>query len=312
MSTLLERLAAGQVLVLDSAIGTELKRRGNPTPPPAWSSHALVTDPKAVLGIHLDCVRAGADLLTANTFRTTRRALAKVKTDRADDRAAELTALAVQLAREAAEEGARAGRAERVLVLGSMAPLEDCYRPDLVPGTEALAREHAEHAENLATAGVDALLVETMNTQREAVAAVRAAWATGLPVLASFVANARGQLFDGDPLAELVPALLDEGADGILVNCTPVATIARVLPELRSLAGATPFGAYANVGFPHPEDGWEFTEDVTPAEYGRHAADWVRAGALIVGGCCGTTPDHLAAVRAAVDAASGAGASTAS
>jgi len=298
---LLERLGGGEVLVLDSAMGTELKRRGVPTPLPAWSSHALVVNPNAVLAIHRDCVLAGVDLLTANTFRTTRRALAKVG---AGERATELTALAVRLARAAADDVANSSRGRgRVLVLGSMAPLEDCYSPELVPGPEALAREHAEHAENLAAAGVDALLVETMNTQREALAAVRAARATGLPVLVSFVANARGQLFDGESLAKLVPVLLDEGVVAVLVNCTPVATTDRILPELGALAGATPFGAYANIGFPHPREGWEFADDVSPADYGRHAAEWIRVGARIVGGCCGTTPAHVAAVRAAVEAA---------
>ena len=301
MGGLLERLGGGEVLVLDSAMGTELKRRGVPTPLPAWSSHALVVNPNAVLAIHRDCVLAGVDLLTANTFRTTRRALAKVG---AGERATELTALAVRLARAAADDVANSSRGRgRVLVLGSMAPLEDCYSPELVPGPEALAREHAEHAENLAAAGVDALLVETMNTQREALAAVRAARATGLPVLVSFVANARGQLFDGESLAKLVPVLLDEGVVAVLVNCTPVATTDRILPELGALAGATPFGAYANIGFPHPREGWEFADDVSPADYGRHAAEWIRVGARIVGGCCGTTPAHVAAVRAAVEAA---------
>jgi S-methylmethionine-dependent homocysteine/selenocysteine methylase len=192
-----------------------------------------------------------------------------------------------------------------VHVLGSIAPLEDCYSPELVPDAGALAREHAEHAAHLAGAGVDALLVETMNTRREAVAAIRAARATGLPVLASFVASSRGQLFDGEPLAELVPALLDQGIAVLLVNCTPVATTDRIVPELCRLAGSTPIGAYANIGFPHPEEGWEFVEDTPPAAYARHAAGWVRGGARIVGGCCGTTPEHIAAVRDMVDASVG-------
>ena len=75
MKSLLERLAGPSVLILDGAMGTELKRRGLPTPLPAWSAQALIDDPWAVLGIHHDYVRAGADLLTTNTFRTTRRAL---------------------------------------------------------------------------------------------------------------------------------------------------------------------------------------------------------------------------------------------
>ncbi len=188
-----------------------------------------------------------------------------------------------------------------MFVLGSMAPLEDCYRPDLVPDAAALDREHAAHAENLARAGVDALLIETMNTRREAVAAVGAARATGLPVLASFIAGANADLFDGEPLATFVPALLAAGPAAVLVNCTPVEVIGRVLVALRALAGSTPVGAYANIGYPEP-GGREPGAALTPAEFGRCAAAWVLAGAQIVGGCCGTTPAHIAALRASVDA----------
>ncbi len=291
-ASLLDRLRHGPPLVLDGAMGTELERRQVATPLPAWTAAALVAVPAAVLAIHREYVAAGADLLTTATFRTTRRALAAAG---AAERAAELTQLAVRLAREAAADASRP-----VWVLGSMAPLEDCYRPDLVPEPEALAAEHQEHARNLAGAGVDAILIETMNTRREATVAVAAAWETGLPVLASFIAGADGNLFDGEPLSTLVPALIATGAAAVLVNCTPVSTTERVLPALAALAGSTPFGAYANIGYPHP-GGWEFSRDLGPADFARHAAGWVQAGARIVGGCCGTTPAHIAAVRAAVD-----------
>jgi S-methylmethionine-dependent homocysteine/selenocysteine methylase len=293
--TLGERLAAGHVLVLDGAMGTELERRRVATPLPAWTASALITAPAEISAIHREYVAAGADLLTTATFRTTRRALAPAGVA---ERAAELTALAVELAREAAR-GAPGGRA--VHVLGSIAPLADCYRPDLVPAPDALAREHAEHATSLARAGVDALLVETMNTRREAIAAIGAGRATGLSVLASFIADQDGNLFDGEPLTSAVPALIAAGPAALLVNCTPVATTGRLLAALRALAGSTPVGAYANIGYPHP-GGWTWSADTPPVEFGRLAAGWVRTGAQIVGGCCGTTPAHIAAVRAAVDA----------
>jgi S-methylmethionine-dependent homocysteine/selenocysteine methylase len=301
--TFAERLAAGRALVLDGAMGTELERRQVATPLPAWTASALLSAPDAVLAIHREYVAAGADGLTTATFRTTRRALAAAG---AGERAAELTALAVELARTAARE-APGGR--RVFVLGSMAPLEDCFRPDLVPAAADLEREHAAHAANLARAGVDALLVETMNTTREAVAAVGAARATGLPALASFIAGGDASLLDGEPLATLVPALLAAGPAAVLVNCTPVEVTGRVLAVLLALARSTPVGAYANIGYPRPgrREPGAATDlaAVTPAEFGRHAAAWVRAGARIVGGCCGTTPAHIAAVRAAVDAIGG-------
>jgi len=303
MADFTERLASTDFLLLDGAMGTELKRRGVATPLPLWSAHGLLHAPDIVLRIHRDFVAAGADAIITNTFRTTRRALAETAAVAIATGAAtgpglmtveprELVALAVALARRAAVEAGRP-----VFVLGSMAPLEDCYRPDLVPEADVIAREHAEHAANLAEGGVDALLLETMNTEREAVAALAAARATGLPVLASFVANAAGALYDGTPLDRVVPALVAGGARAVLVNCTPVATTDRIVPVLRDLAGSTPFGAYANMGYPHPADGFVPAASMTALDYAEHAAEWVAAGARLVGGCCGTGPEHIAAIR---------------
>ena len=177
----LKRLAVPRPILLDGATGTELNRRGVNTDLPLWSARALLEAPDVLRQIHADYVRAGAELLTADTFRTHRRSLAR---GGQADRAAELTRLAVSLAREAA---ALAAPGRECFVAGSQAPLEDCYSPELVPPQADCEREHAELAGHLAAAGVDLILVETMNTIREAVAAVRAARATGLPVLASFV-----------------------------------------------------------------------------------------------------------------------------
>src|SRR5688572_24976898 len=115
MSDLKQRLAANEVFLLDGAMGTELRRRGVPTPLPLWSAHGLLHAPEVVLHIHRDYVGAGADALTANTFRTTRRALAATAAVAAATGLAtgagimaveprELTALAVSLARRAADE----------------------------------------------------------------------------------------------------------------------------------------------------------------------------------------------------------------
>jgi S-methylmethionine-dependent homocysteine/selenocysteine methylase len=290
MSDFRSRLAARELFILDGAMGTELARRGAPTPLPAWSALALVRNPELVLAIHRDHVAAGADLLTTNTFRTTRRALAAAGIE-VEPR--EVVALATGLARRAAGEARRP-----VFVLGSMAPLADCYRPDLAPSPADMANEHSELASHLVEGGVDALLLETMNTEREALAALTAARATGLPVLASFVANEEGRLFDGTLLAPFVAALRQAGADALLVNCTPVAITDRVLPELAALAGPTPFGAYANIGYPHPGDGFAPGSEPGPSEFAAHAAGWVAAGASIVGGCCGTRPEHIAAIHA--------------
>jgi len=164
-------------------------------------------------------------------------------------------------------------------------------------------------AQHLADAGADLLLVETMNTTREAVAATEAARATGLPVLVSFVcAGATGEaigaananrLLSGEPLEEAVRAVTRLGPVAVLVNCVPVAQVPQLVKVLRCTT-TLPIGVYANVGHVDPEVGWTLTHAVTPAEYATAARAWRALGATIIGGCCGTTPDHIAALNTAL------------
>jgi S-methylmethionine-dependent homocysteine/selenocysteine methylase len=284
---LLDRIRSGPPLLLDGATGTELERRGVPTPLPLWSAPALFDTPEIVEAIHLDYAAVGVDALTANTFRTQRRTLSR---GGGGDRAGETTRRAVEIARRAA---ARAPGATP-FVLGSAPPLEDCYRPDLVPEPSSLAREHAEHAEHLAGAGVDGVLVETMNTVIEALAALRAVRATGLPALVSFVCWEGATLLSGEALAGAADAVAGEGADAVMVNCLPTANVAACLPDLARCA--LPFGVYANLGAPDDDDGFRRSDDCTPETFADHASAWRDAGARILGGCCGTTPEHLGAL----------------
>ena len=271
--------------LLDGATGTELERRGVASALPLWSAHALLAAPDVVRDIHRDYARAAADALTANTFRTQARALAHVGLDA---RASELTALAVRLARE----GARAGGREDALVLGSAPPLEDCYRPDRVPDDASLAREHAAHARNLVRAGTDAILIETMNSAREAEAALRAAREAGAQALVSFVCASGARLLSGETLAAAIERVAPLAPLAVGVNCAPWTELAACLPTLR--AAGLPFFAYGNLGAPLACG--RRTHEASPREVAAHAASWVAAGAAAIGGCCGTTPAHVAAL----------------
>jgi S-methylmethionine-dependent homocysteine/selenocysteine methylase len=282
---LAEVLGRKRPLILDGAMGTELQRRGVDTGLPLWSAHALIHRPEVVLKIHRDYIDAGAEIITTNTFRTTRRTFRRAGTT---DRSAELTALAVRLAHEAVAPFP--GR--ELLIAGCIAPLEDCYRPDLVPAEPELEAEHSELALRLAAAGVDFLLLETMNTIREAAAACRAATATGLETIVSFLCRSDGQLPSGESLDEAVRTLLPLGPTGLSVNCVPPRSLSLALSQLRSSTGL-PLAAYGNVGRPEGEPGTEFTPDMDPEEYARFGRSWFETGASIIGGCCGTTPDYI-------------------
>jgi S-methylmethionine-dependent homocysteine/selenocysteine methylase len=309
MSSFLMQLKSGRPLLLDGATGTELNRRGLNTDLPLWSARALIERPDIVRSIHADYIRAGADIITTNTFRTHRRTLARAGIG---PRTRELTTLAVQLAREAIE---RSNSPRSIFIAGSISPLEDCYSPALVPPDDQLRAEHAEMARDLAEAGCDLLLVETMNTIREAVVATEAAVSTGLPVCVSFVVGPGGRppdqiaasidaevtLLSGESIAAVVRAVCPLGPVVILINCVPLAVIDRAFDQLRA-AEAGRLGLYANVGHADDQIGWILTDDVGPEAYALHAQQWLQRGATIVGGCCGTTPDHIAAIRDLVSA----------
>ena len=251
-----------------------------------WSAHALLGDTSALETVHRDYVLAGAEILTANTFRTQRRSLAHAGLG---EEAGELTRRAVAIARAAIGRGG--------FVAGSMATLEDCWRPDLVPGDDALAHEHAEHAEHLARAGADLLLVETMNTIREAYAAVRAAKATGLPVGVSFACDAAAKLLSGEPLVTALAAVCALEVDLVGVNCLPPAHVGAALGALE--ATKRPFAVYANLGAPLAGTDGARTHDETPSHFAAHAQSWIAHGARVVGGCCGTRPAHIRAIASA-------------
>jgi S-methylmethionine-dependent homocysteine/selenocysteine methylase len=252
--------------ILDGPLGTELDRRGVPTPLPRWSAGAIEEAPEVVAAIHRDYARAGATVHTANTFRTKRRS--------AGDAWERLARRAMALLRSAIPAGHR--------VAGSIAPLEDCYRPDLSP--PAPKAEHAELARVLADAGADLLLCETFPHVGEALAAVEAAVETGLPVWVSFTAGPAADLLSPAQVEEGAREAVRRGAQAVLVNCVPVG---RTLAFLDGLSRAgVPFGAYANALGAHDP----------PERYLDAARTWVAAGATIIGGCCGTGPAHIAAL----------------
>lgn len=299
--------------VLDGAMGTELQRRGAKVALPLWSAQALLDDPDLVLQIHLEYVEAGAQVLTANTFRTQRRTLEKVGKDRAGAR--RLTARAVQLAREAAANPTPAlpsrgegeanptsafssggeGERRRVRVAGSIAPLEDCYRPDLSPGEAD--EEFRELADWLMEAGSDLLLIETMNNLAETRSAIRAAQGVEAEFWVSVNPSNENAalLLSGEAVGEALNIAYNEGASAFLVNCAGIEVIERALAPLVERA-KVPLGCYANNGVPDEETGWRFDKEVPPSAFAEHAERVAEMGASIVGGCCGTTPEHIRAI----------------
>ncbi|PCC67956.1 homocysteine S-methyltransferase [Nannocystis exedens] len=281
--------------LLDGAMGTELERRGARMDAPLWSAHALIEAPEMVRQIHLDYLRAGAQVITTNTFRTHARNLAAG--GRAHEAAA-LTRLAVTLAREARElfKGEDPASAATARIAGSMSPLEDCFRPADSPGSRA-GPEHRAMAETLAAAGCDLLLVETMGRVDEAVAAVTAGQGLGLPVWLAVVCRADGRMLAGEPLDELVAGLGGLELQALLVNCTELNFLPAAVSALVAAAGSTDMllGTYPHTG--HAAPGQFVTHAATALAFAGEVAALARAAGLhLVGSCCGSTPEWTEAL----------------
>ena len=269
--------------ILDGPIGTELARRGLPTPLPLWSAAAILDAPAQLGEIHADYAAAGAQVHTANTFRTDPWTLAKVGWE---ERAEELTRRAVEIARAAVPDDH--------LIAGSLSPLEDCYRPDLSPDLATCRREHSRSARMLVDAGVDLILCETFCHVGEALAALDAGIEHGVDVWLSLTPGPQAELLSPVEIVDGLREAARRGAAALLVNCGPIASFAGLVPQLAGLD--LPFGAYANVGGPCSEQGWISEGPDSPKSYAQAAQDWLAAGASILGGCCGTSVQHIEAL----------------
>lgn len=290
MSSRIEQLRSKLIdrnpILMDGAMGTELQRRGVRTDLPLWSAGALDTSPEVIEKIHFDYIEAGAEIISTNTFRTNSRTFLK---GALPDRSRELTLIACTLASAARTKSGRSN----VIIAGSMAPLEDCYRPDLVDSKDKLDKEHQDTALNLAAGGVDIILVETMNCIREAQAALAAASTTGLPVAVSFVCDSTGNLLSGESLSDACLVAQEYNPLFIGTNCAPLDKIDNSLEALLT-STKTPIAVYANGdGQPDDAQGWKFNIEKGKDRYFQAAKAWAAKGALLIGGCCGTTPDYI-------------------
>ena len=279
-----ERLKT-EVLLADGAMGTLLVSRG--AAPESPRAPLSVAQPELVAEVYGDYVEAGAQLLTTNTWDANRPKLAKF--DWADS-LEKINRASVRLAHEAA-----AG--EYVLVAGDVGPLGQLVKP-YGPLTKAMVRElFREQVRILLEENVDLLLFETFSSTLEAVEAVKAArdLSKEIPVLASMTFLADGKTTFGTEVVEALSALEEAGADIVGLNCTigPQETL-EVFQKVVSRVGV-PVAAMPNAGYPWVVSG-RTVYPATPDYFREVARDFVKAGAAIVGGCCGTTPAHVAAM----------------
>ncbi len=286
-----EGLAAAPLLC-DGAMGTLLYARGVPLD--ACFDVLNINSPGLVQAIHSEYIAAGADCIETNTFGANR---FKLAVHGLESRVREINLRGVKLARDARETMGR-----DVLVLGSMGPLGKYLAPLGALG-EAEAREALRgQAEGLLEGGVDAFIVETISDLREAALAVEAIRSvTDLPIVAQVAFTDEGVTFLGRTPAEVARALCALPVQVIGANCSVgSSTLYEVLEQMRPEAGGRPIAIQPNAGLPS-RVGERLIYLSSPAYMADYAARMLSAGARLVGGCCGTTPEHTRAMRKAVD-----------
>lgn len=281
--------SSSSIKVLDGGIGTELIRNGQCLPNHIWSADCNLHNPKLLLSIHKSFIKSGAQYITTNTFRTTERAYAKIGLSYKDARTSARNSLtaAVEIAKQAAEGSA--------VVMGSIAPLEDCYRPDLYPGLNNARNEFGIIASWLNDAGVDGFLIETMNNIEEAEACLSAVEKYNKPAWIGFNLANPYKILSGESILDAISTSYKYGASCILLNCNPLELTLDSL-SLLSENVECDWGIYPNLGKGLPSPDGKISKLESDEDFLELIKTAVDKGANVIGGCCGSSPRHISII----------------
>ena len=276
--------------ILDGAMGSELIKRGLTLPQYVWSADANINYSDLVLQIHMEYIDAGADYITTNTFRTTPRAYLKtgINSKKASEMAKNSLVQAVELARCSALPTTK--------IIGSMAPLEDCYRPDLFPGRDVAISEFSQLVKWLVGAGVDILLLETMNSMAETEAGLCVLKDANQSIWVSFVLKDENHLLSGDRLADALHMLNNYKIEMVLLNCNPLDRTKRAVDNIVDNQIGS-WGIYPNLGRGEPSPDGCIAKHESMEKYLSVVEHALKSGASVVGACCGSSPEHIVEIK---------------
>ena len=281
------KLVENGPIILDGAMGTGLMKAGMPVD--ACTEEWALAHPEAVIAIQKDYVSAGAQIVYAPTFGANR---IKLKEYGLEERIEEFNKELVAVSKQAVE-----GKA---LVAGDMTMTGQIPYPVGDVPFETFVEVYKEQAQYLVEAGVDLLVVETMMSMQECRAAVLAIREVcDLPIMATLTYNDDGRTLYGTPPEVAINVLQSLGVDALGVNCSTGPEGMVPIVEKMAEYATVPLIAKPNAGLPEL-DGMETVYRMTPEEFARTGKKLIEAGASLVGGCCGTTPDHVKALAEAV------------
>jgi 5-methyltetrahydrofolate--homocysteine methyltransferase len=283
--SILSRIKNNEVLVADGATGTNLIARGLPSgkTPETW----IMEDPDQVIQLHKDFINSGADILLTSTFSATP---LRLKGSTLEGKSVEVNRKAVELVKEAI------GNAP-IYIAGSLGPVGQLIKPFGPLEFDEVMSSYSEQARALSEAGVDILVIETQFDMSEIKAAIQGVHeVSNLPVVASLSYDRGRRTMMGVSPSQAGKELSDQPIDLIGINCGR--SLEDNLQDLIELHKVTnkPIWFKPNAGLPHLDSSGQTVYDVSPQEMAAQVLAWLAEGALIVGGCCGTSPGHLAEI----------------
>jgi len=292
-----EQAIKSKIIICDGAMGTELQKRGlgKGVTPDSWN----ITNPEQVKDVHKSYIQVGADAILTNTFGANSARIGK----ESKYSVRELNLAGVKIARECAGED--------VLVFGDIGPTgwEDQLPPYGTLSEDVFYEVFSEQAKALAEGGVDAIIIETMSNLAEATIALKAVKDnTSLPVICSmtFARPPASRPDDfrtswGDSVSDIVESLTKGGADVLGSNCGDLVNempfLAKTIRELTKL----PLIFEVNAGIPRIDDDYKTVYSLSPENFADIIMQIIEQGANIVGGCCGTNPEHISAIKNRLD-----------
>lgn len=287
--TFLERLQAGEILVSDGATGTNLQKRG--LPHGVTAEQWVLEQPEQIERLYRDFIEAGSDIILTCTFGGT-----PVRLEHTG-----LAGKAAQVNQQAASLARKAAAGTDVLIAGSIGPTGEMLKPLGLLEIDQAVKTFAEQAQALDEGGVDLLVVETQFDIAEATAAIQGAQSVSkLPIVCSFSYDRGTRTMMGVKPAQMAKAIAALGVVALGINCgRSLEENLAVLEDLHSKTDL-PIWFKPNAGMPELDDNNNPVYSVDPEQMGAHVPEWIEAGARIIGGCCGNSPEHVQAIANAV------------
>ena len=278
---------------MDGGLGQEIYRRAGKSAHPLWSARVMMDQPNIVKEVHQDFIRAGAKIITINSYTCTP---TRLQRDGEVEWFEKLQTQAINIATDARDE--LGSMAADLQIAGCLPPLVGSYTSDQRTFQEL--KQEYEQIVAIQAPQVDLFIIETISNSKEAQAAIEAALPASRPILLSFTLSDQNpaNLRSGESIADALSAITKSSLSGLLFNCSFPETISQGLEFIRHTE--IPFGGYAN-GFTSVDplkpggtvDSLAARTDLNEEKYASHAMDWVAKGATFIGGCCEVGPSYI-------------------